>query len=228
MSPHDPPPQPPGPPPQPDPGHLLARTGVRWTIIGVLISAVLTVAGWVVQARLTHDDGPGGGASPETSAPTHTPSPGGTTTAPADGLTAAERELRDSLNSDQWQRKSCAHDRAPGSTAALLCAVTAEGITMKADIVLYPSRSKLQEAYQTYASRLPLGNCDVSRNVRGSWHEKGSTLPTGDMVCFTLANGQYVITCTYYERPALFQVKYTDAAAITRWWKTLDPVFTTG
>ncbi|MGW2816588.1 hypothetical protein [Streptomyces sp. NPDC001415] len=150
---------------------------MRWTIIGVLISAILTGAGWVVQARLTHDDGSGGGASPETSAPTHTPGPGGTTTAPA---------------------------------------------------ALYPSRSKLQEAYQTYASRLPLGNCDVSRNVRGSWHEKGSTLPTGDMVCFTLTDGQYVITCTYYERPALFQVRYTDAAAITRWWKTLDPAFATG
>jgi len=51
---------------------------------------------------------------------------------PTDGLTAAERKLRDSLNSDQWQRESCEHDKAPGATAALLCSVTSAGATTKA------------------------------------------------------------------------------------------------
>ncbi|WP_330305451.1 MULTISPECIES: hypothetical protein [unclassified Streptomyces] len=229
MSPYDPPPQPPGPP---DPGHLLARSSVRWSIIGVLLTAILTVAGWVVQARLNHNDESPAGASSSGSPTSQAPGPSGTTTptdslTPADGLTAAERKLRDSLNSDQWQRESCEHDKAPGATAALLCSVTSGGATTKADIVMYASKSKLQDVYRTYASKYPtLGNCDESRNVHGSWHEKGSTLPTGDMVCFTHTDGQYVITCTYYDRPALFQVKGTDPAALTNWWKTLDPVFT--
>ncbi|PKV82969.1 hypothetical protein BX283_0451 [Streptomyces sp. TLI_146] len=220
----------PQPPPHPDPdrGHLLARTGVRWTIIGVLISAVLTVVGWVVQAQLNHQPHTGGGPSPIVSTASNVSGPSETATPPADGLTTAEHELRDSLNSDQWQRQSCEHDKAPGAKAALLCSVTTEGGTLKADIVTYLSKDKLQEVYRTYARGLPLGNCDVSRNVHGSWHEKDSTMPTGDMACFTLANGQYLITCTYYDRPALFQVRYASAEAITRWWQTLDPVFRTG
>ncbi|WP_327429694.1 hypothetical protein [Streptomyces sp. NBC_01236] len=199
---------------------------MRWSIISVLLTAMLTVAGWVVQARLNHSDNTGGGPSPGGSPTSHAPRPSGTTP-PTVGLTAAERKLRDSLNSDQWQRESCEHDKAPGATAALLCSVTSGGATTKADIVMYASKSKLQDVYRTYASKYPtLGNCDESQNVHGSWHEKGSTLPTGDMVCFTHTDGQYVITCTYYDRPALFQVRGTDPLAITNWWKTLDPVFT--
>jgi hypothetical protein len=226
-SPHDPPPRLPDPDPGPDQGHQLARTAVRWTIIGVLISAMLTVVGWVVQARLNQKPDAAGGPSPVV-ATSGSAGSSRTVPTPADGLTAAERELRDSLNSDQWQRKSCEHDKAPGANAALLCSVTTERGTVKADIVTYPSMDKRRDVYRTYATRLPLGNCDVSRGVQGSWHEKGSTTPTGDMACYTLANGQYLIVCTYYDRPALFQVRYANAEAIIRWWKTLDPVFVTG
>ncbi|MEU1195504.1 hypothetical protein ABZ446_04705 [Streptomyces sp. NPDC005813] len=247
MSRHDPQPQPqpPGPPAPPDPGHLLARTGVRWTIIGVLVSTLLTVVGLVVQARQGHDDTARGGSSAGSSGTNGGPGPSEVTqpvtasatspvASPPDdgsGLTAAERALRDSLNTDQWRRESCERETAPGATAALKCTVTtsdatAGTVTTKADIALYPSRSKLQEVYRSYAANLPEGNCDQTMNVRGTWHENDSSAPAGDMACYTADTTRYVIFCTYYDRPALFQVTGADPAALTSWWHTLDPVFT--
>lgn len=251
MSQYDPPPspQPPGPPrpPDPDPGHLLARSGVRWTIIGIVVSSLLAVVGLVIQTRqgqsgdTTDHSLPGGTGTTRTpgpnvaTTPVDNPASGpsssdSATVDPGDGLTAAERALRDSLNGDQWQRDSCEHETAPGATAALKCTVTttdatAGTVTTKADIALYPSKSKLQEVYRSYAAGLPEGNCDQSMNVRGTWHETNAGTPTGDMACYASTATTYVIFCTYYDRPALFQVTGANPAALTNWWHTLDPVF---
>lgn len=263
MSRYDPSPGPPGPA-GPDPGHLLARAGVRWTIIGVVVSTLLAVVGLVVQTRQDHGTGDRGGtvaggavttpapgpvtgpastpaatpppssgvpATPVVDTSPGEPSPDGPSDDPGDGLTVAERGLRDSLNSGQWQRESCEHETAPGATAALTCtvttdSVTAGAVTSKADVALYPSRSKLQEVYRGYAGRLPEGNCDQTMNVRGIWHENDSTTPAGDMACYASTATSYVIFCTYYDRPALFQVTGVNPAALTAWWHTLDPVFT--
>ncbi|MEI5527219.1 hypothetical protein WB401_33950 [Streptomyces brasiliscabiei] len=148
-----------------------------------------------------------------------------------DGLTSAERELRDSLNDGQWTRESCVSQPAPGSDAALTCTVTTETVTMgpvttKASVAVYPSRSKQQEVYRAYGGTLQEGDCSLTWNVRGSWYESDSGDPTGDMSCYTPDGTQYVIVCTYYDRDAIFQVTGSNPAALITWWKGLEPVFT--
>ncbi|MFD3932857.1 hypothetical protein [Streptomyces sp. NPDC058614] len=237
-------PGPPGPPrpPDPDPGHLLARRGVRWTIIGVLVTAALGALPLVTQSRQPSNSnvsaggtGPSGSTTSQGAGPSTSTSPSETTppadNPDADGLTAADRDLRDSLNTDQWQPQSCEHVTVPGATAGLRCTVTTEDVdlgtvTTKAGIAMYPSKSKLQEVYWSYAARLPEGNCDDEQNVRGSWYENDSTTPDGDMACYASSATEYVIFCTYYDRPALFQVTGSDPVALTNWWHGLDPVFT--
>ncbi|MGI5455799.1 hypothetical protein ACQEWB_21990 [Streptomyces sp. CA-249302] len=246
MSQYDPP-GPPGPP-RPDPDHLLARRSVRWTIIGVVLSTALALIGLFVQASQSNGGDSGGGSSGGSSSgggsggsSTGASGPGGTTAtggtsstgrtpeeagAGDDGLTSAERSLRDSLNSAQWQRDSCEHWTAPDATAALRCTVTTLGGTTKAKIATYPSKSKVQEVYLRYTSRLAEGNCDTTQNARGTWHENDSSTPSGDMACYWSGAAQYVIFCTYYDRPALFEVDGNDPVALTDWWHTVDRVFT--
>jgi hypothetical protein len=45
-------------------------------------------------------------------------------------------------------------------------------VSTKAGIAVYPSRSKLREVYRSYAEKLEEGNCENSRNVRGTWRER--------------------------------------------------------
>lgn len=151
-------------------------------------------------------------------------------TGAGDGLTTAERDLRDSLNENQWTRESCVSEIAPGSDAAVTCTVTTESITTgpvttKASVAVYPSRSKQQEVYRAYGGTLQEGDCSQMWNVRGSWYESDSGDPTGDMSCYTPNGTQYVIVCTYYARDAIFQVMGSDPAALITWWKGLEPVF---
>ncbi|MEU6143075.1 hypothetical protein ABZ848_22240 [Streptomyces sp. NPDC047081] len=240
MSQYDPPGMP--GPPRPDPDHLLARRSVRWTIIGVVLSTALALIGIFVQT-VHSSGGTSGGGSGGTSGGAVGGNSGGTTvgsggtsttvtpsesvdSADDDGLTAAERSLRDSLNSDQWKRESCEHWTAPDATAALRCTVTTLGGTTKAKIATYPSKSKVQEVYLRYTARLAEGNCDTTQNARGTWHENDTSTPAGDMACYWAGAGQYIIFCTYYDRPALFEVDGNDPAALTDWWHTVDPVFT--
>jgi len=89
----------------------------------------------------------------------------------------------------------------------------------------YPTRSKVQEVYQRYTAQYTEGDCDTQQNVRGSWHEDNTSNPTGDMACYW-AGTRYVIFCTYYDRPALYEVTGTDPAALTQWWHSMHPVFT--
>ncbi|MDX2603001.1 hypothetical protein PV379_38245 [Streptomyces caniscabiei] len=147
-----------------------------------------------------------------------------------DGLTTAERDLRDSLNDSQWTRESCVSEIAPGSDAAVTCTVTTESVTMgqvttKASVAVYPSRSKQQEVYLAYGGTLQEGDCSQMWNVRGSWYESDSGDPTGDMSCYTPNGTQYVIVCTYYDRNAVFQVMGGDPRTLIAWWKGLEPVF---
>lgn len=147
-----------------------------------------------------------------------------------DGLTTAERDLRDSLNDSQWTRESCVSEIAPGSDAAVTCTVTTESVTMgqvttKASVAVYPSRSKQQEVYLAYGGTLQEGDCSQMWNVRGSWYESDSGDPTGDMSCYTPNGTQYVIVCTYYDRNAVFQVMGGDPRTLIAWWQGLEPVF---
>ncbi|MFF9040218.1 hypothetical protein ACF090_32660 [Streptomyces sp. NPDC014892] len=147
-----------------------------------------------------------------------------------DGLTSAERDLRDSLNDSQWTRESCVSEIAPGSDAAVTCTVTTDTVTMgqvttKASVAVYPSRSKQQEVYLAYGGTLQEGDCSQMWNVRGSWYESDSGDPTGDMSCYTPNGTQYVIVCTYYDRNAVFQVMGGDPRTLIAWWKGLEPVF---
>ncbi|SFN00928.1 hypothetical protein SAMN04487980_1009156 [Streptomyces sp. cf124] len=147
-----------------------------------------------------------------------------------DGLTTAERDLRDSLNDSQWTRESCVSEIAPGSDAAVTCTVTTESVTMgevttKASVAVYPSRSKQQEVYLAYGGTLQEGDCSQMWNVRGSWYESESGDPTGDMSCYTPNGTQYVIVCTYYDRNAVFQVMGGDPRTLITWWQGLEPVF---
>lgn len=191
-------------------------------------------AGGTGPSDSTTSQGPGPSPSPSPS-PSEVTTPAENPVDPVDpdgdGLTAADRELRDSLNTDQWQPQSCEHVTVPGATAGLRCTVTTDDVdlgtvTTKAGIAMYPSKSKLQEVYWSYAARLPEGNCDDEQNVRGSWYENDSTTPDGDMACYAGSATEYVIFCTYYDRPALFQVTGADPEALTNWWHGLDPVFT--
>ncbi|MCI3272215.1 hypothetical protein [Streptomyces cylindrosporus] len=242
MSQYDPPGMP--GPPQPDPDHLLARRSVRWTIIGVVLSTALALIGLFVQASQsgggtsaggTSGGSSGGNSGDSTAGSGDTGVTGGTATTVGpsesvdsadDGLTSAERSLRDSLNSSQWQRESCEHWTAPDATAALRCTVSTLGGTTKAKIATYPSKSEVQEVYLRYTARLAEGNCDTTQNARGTWHENDTSTPAGDMACYWAGAGQYTIFCTYYDRPALFEVDGNDPAALTDWWHTVDPVFT--
>ncbi|MFC8512958.1 hypothetical protein [Streptomyces sp. NPDC057257] len=231
MSQYDPPGMP--GPLRPDPDHLLARRSVRWTIIGVVLSTALALIGLFVQAAQsggrTSGSSSGGNSGDSTagsSATATTAGPSESVDSADDGLTSAERSLRDSLNSSQWQRESCEHWTAPDATAALRCTVSTLGGTTKAKIATYPSKSEVQEVYLRYTARLAEGNCDTTQNARGTWHENDTSTPAGDMACYWAGAGQYIIFCTYYDRPALFEVDGNDPAALTDWWHTVDPVFT--
>ncbi|MET7476328.1 hypothetical protein ABZT17_18410 [Streptomyces sp. NPDC005648] len=258
MSQYDPPGTPhlPGPP-HPDPDRLLARRSVRWTIISVVVSTVLALAGLFFQAAQagggsggTSGGGSGGSSGGTDSIGTSSgasgnggtggggSATGGTAgggtdnsgtdnsgTDSGDGLTSAERTLRDSLNSEQWQRNSCEHITTPEATAALRCTVSTVVGTAKATITTYPSKSKADEVYQTYTSQLPEQDCSPQGSARTVWREDDSSTATGDMACYW-ASAQYVIFCTYYDRPALFAVTGTNSTGLMTWWRSLQPVFT--
>lgn len=225
------------------------------TIIGIVVSVV------VADKDDPSDDGRGGGPTarpfqddtatpspddttpePENTTPSPSPTPTPETTTPTpdaddiedgedDGLTTAQRELRDSLNPAQWRRESCEPDTAPGAEASLRCTVTTQdptygALTTKASISVYGSKSEAQKVFRDYTAGLPDGNCDQQQNVRGVWSENGSDTPAGDAACYMNTTFQYVITCTYYDRPALFAVTGPDFPALNRWWHGLDPIFT--
>ncbi|MER5595821.1 hypothetical protein [Streptomyces sp. NPDC002265] len=276
------PPEPPGPPlPDPD-AHRLARWGVRWTVIGVVISTVLAVVGLYQTGRFggegtqgggttgssssagtatggrggasgdggTSDSGgtsdDGGGTGDGTTGDGGTSDAGSTTDSGgasgddgssgdggADGLTDAQRELRDSLNSDQWSRKSCVPDPSPGAKASLLCTVTTKdeyGIprTGKATVATYPSKYARDVVFQSFATRVPPGdNCQTQATGSGIWSENDTPDKAGgDFVCFLTDSGQQVILCSYYDRPSLVQITGPDLASLTAWWRTMEPVFT--
>ncbi|MEU1178170.1 hypothetical protein ABZ464_11040 [Streptomyces sp. NPDC005820] len=241
------PPQPPGPP-VPDPH---AGRGVRWTIIGVVISTVIALVSLYLQARQSQGDSPdpptAGSStpvepvrtpvseSPSSDPPPPSPTPDESGPTPQsgddDGLTPAEHELRDSLNTDQWSRDSCSHTLWQGATAALYCTVTTVdqfGVTGtgKASVVMYGTKTDRDGVFQTYAGNLPEGNCEAQINVRGSWSENNTGRAAGDVVCFQSTTGQYVFLCSYYDRPALVQITGPDQSSLTAWWHTMEPVFT--
>ncbi|WP_055514783.1 hypothetical protein [Streptomyces ossamyceticus] len=225
-------PRPPGSPgPDPGPDHRNARIA----IISLIVTSMLTVIGIVVSVVVADkddpsDDGRGGGptARPfqdDTDGTDHTED------GEDDGLTTAQRELRDSLNPAQWRRESCEPDTVPGAEASLRCTVTTQdptygALTTKASISVYGSKSEAQKVFRDYTAGLPDGNCDQQQNVRGVWSENGSDTPAGDAACYMNTTFQYVITCTYYDRPALFAVTGPDFPALNRWWHGLDPIFT--
>ncbi|MCL6737106.1 hypothetical protein [Streptomyces neyagawaensis] len=225
------------------------------TIIGIVVSVV------VADKDDPSDDGRGGGPTarpfrddtatpspddttpePETTTPSPSPTPTPEVTTPTadpddteggedDGLTTAQRELRDSLNPAQWRRESCEPATAPGAKASLRCTVTTQdptygALTTKANISVYGSKSEVQKVFRGYTAGLPDGNCDQQQNVRSVWSENGSDTPAGDAACYMNTTFQYVITCTYYDRPALFAVTGPDFSALNRWWHGLDPIFT--
>ncbi|MFF8972384.1 hypothetical protein [Streptomyces sp. NPDC014995] len=148
-----------------------------------------------------------------------------------DGLTSAEHDLRDSLNSEQWSRDSCTRTSWPGSDAALFCTVTTTdeyGVahTGKASVVTYPTKSARDAVFQHYASRVQMGDCETQTNVYGSWAENDSPeLAAGDVVCYLATSGQYVFLCSYYDRPTLVQITGPDQASLAAWWHTMEPVF---
>ncbi|WP_340378009.1 hypothetical protein U5640_25215 [Streptomyces sp. SS7] len=249
---------PPGPP-VPDPH---ARRGVRWTIVGIVISTVIALVSLYFQAQQSKGDiahpTPSRSASAEPGPTPDDGSPGGDPPSPTpdgsgpdgegpdgegpddpspspysgdDGLTLAEHELRDSLNTDQWSRDSCSHTLWQGATAALYCTVTTVdrfGVTGtgKASVVMYETKTDRDRVFQGYAGTLPEGNCEAQINVRGSWSENNTGRAAGDVVCFLSTTGQYVFLCSYYDRPALVQITGPDQSSLTAWWHTMEPVFT--
>ncbi|MFF4589134.1 hypothetical protein [Streptomyces sp. NPDC001388] len=245
------PPGPPGPT-LPDPH---TRRGVRWTIIGVVISTAIALISLYLQAQQSRGDQPDppvttssgpavpvrspAGESPRTAPsdppPAGTPGPADSSpeprSGPDDGLTTAEHDLRDSLNTDQWSRESCSHTVWQGATAALYCTVTTVDLygvtgTGKASVAMYATKTDRDSVFQTYAGGLPEGDCEAQVNVRGSWSENNTGQAAGDVVCFLSTTGQYVFLCSYYDRPALVQITGPDQASLTAWWHTLEPVFT--
>ncbi|EKX69316.1 hypothetical protein [Streptomyces ipomoeae] len=242
-------PGPPGPPqPAPPPGNGdHDGRGVRVAVISLIVSSLLTVIGFVVTAATSGkpetNGGTSGGQSPINdtggrTVPSDDPtspspeSPEVSDTGPdSDGLTAADRALRDSLNDSQWQRDSCAHHDVPDTKAALRCTVSAQdatGFEYAATVVImeYPSQKELRAAYLKYAANLPAGNCDIVQGVQGRWTDGRSSKPVGDTACFTNNTGMYDIIRTFYERPVAFEVVDSDPVALTNWVNTLEPVFT--
>ncbi|WP_333741499.1 hypothetical protein [Streptomyces sp. IBSBF 2806] len=149
----------------------------------------------------------------------------------ADGLTAAEHDLRDSLNADQWSHESCSHAQWEGARAALFCTVTtvdASGVPAvgKAGVVMYGTKYDRDVVFQSYAGRLQPGNCDEQTGVYSTWRENNTGDSAGDVVCFLSDTGQYVFLCSFYDRPALVQITGADRAALVAWWHTMEPVFT--
>ncbi|MGW1273850.1 hypothetical protein [Streptomyces sp. NPDC002491] len=148
----------------------------------------------------------------------------------SDGLTASERALRDTLNSDQWSRDSCSHTEWRGADAALFCTVTTVdqyGVSGagKASVIMYDTKSDRDAVFQSYAARLQPGNCESQTNVYGTWRENNTGDSAGDVVCFLSSTGQYVFLCSYYDRPALVQISGPDHTSLAAWWHTMEPVF---
>lgn len=151
-------------------------------------------------------------------------------TGAGDGLTTAERDLRDSLNENQWQRDSCRRSTVPYARAALVCTVSAQdaaGFEYAAEVAVteYPSKDVLRSAFRKYAANLPLGNCDVQQGVQGRWTDGTSSKPIGDTACFINNTGMYDIIRTFYERPVAFEIVGTDPVSLTNWVNALEPVF---
>ncbi|MER6413635.1 hypothetical protein [Streptomyces humidus] len=174
---------------------------------------------------------PDGAASPDDAESDAGGTGGSGGTGEADGLSAAEHELRDSLNADQWSRESCSHAQWQGAEAALFCTVTtvdAYGVpgVGKAGVVMYDTKYDRDVVFESYAGRLQPGNCDAQTGVYGTWRENNTGNSAGDVVCFLSDTGQYVFLCSYYDRPALVQISGADRAALVAWWHTMEPVFT--
>ncbi|MEH0444715.1 MULTISPECIES: hypothetical protein [unclassified Streptomyces] len=147
-----------------------------------------------------------------------------------DGLTADERALRDTLNTDQWSRDSCAHTEWRGADAALYCTVTTVdqyGVSGsgKASVIMYGTKSDRDAVFQSYAARLQPGDCEARTNAYGTWRENNTGDSAGDVVCFLSDTGQYVFLCSYYDRPALVQISGPDHTSLAAWWHTMEPVF---
>ncbi|MDQ0684581.1 hypothetical protein QFZ56_003544 [Streptomyces achromogenes] len=148
----------------------------------------------------------------------------------SDGLTADERALRDTLNTDQWSRDSCAHTEWRGADAALYCTVTTVdqyGVSGsgKASVIMYGTKSARDAVFQSYAARLQPGDCEARTNAYGTWRENNTGDSAGDVVCFLSSTGQYVFLCSYYDRPALVQISGPDHTSLAAWWHTMEPVF---
>ncbi|MDQ0960975.1 hypothetical protein QFZ66_004853 [Streptomyces sp. B4I13] len=148
----------------------------------------------------------------------------------SDGLTADERALRDTLNTDQWSRDSCAHTEWRGADAALYCTVTTVdqyGVSGsgKASVIMYGTKSDRDAVFQSYAARLQPGDCEARTNAYGTWRENNTGDSAGDVVCFLSSTGQYVFLCSYYDRPALVQISGPDHTGLAAWWHTMEPVF---
>ncbi|WP_416976369.1 hypothetical protein [Streptomyces sp. T028] len=254
------PPQPPGPPlPDPHAGRALRWTIIGVVISTVI--ALVSLYFQAQQSQGDSGDRPTvgssvpvdpvrshSGESPGSDPPSPTPDdpgtddpgaddPGADDSSPTprsgadDGLTPAEHELRDSLNTDQWSRESCSHTLWQGATAALYCTVTTVdqfGVTGtgKASVVMYETKTDRDAVFQSYAGNLPEGNCEAGINVRGSWSENNTGQAAGDVVCFLSTTGLYVFLCSYYDRPALVQITGPDQSGLTAWWHTMEPVFT--
>lgn len=217
--------------------------GVRVAIISLIVTSLLTVIGFVVTATTSNKPTGGGSTSvspspisdtgdetsPEDNGPA-SPSPEDTTIGP-DGLTTAERALRDSLNKNQWQRESCVRTTVPDAKAALECTVSvpdAFGVEWASDVTImeYPSKDALRSAFRKHVGNLPAGNCDTQWDVRGHWTDRTSSKPIGDMACFTDANtGMSYVTRTFYDRPVAFEVYDADTQTLINWVNALDPVF---
>jgi hypothetical protein len=267
MSQYDPsatPAPPPGaPPPGADPDRLLARRGVQWTIISLVVSTLLTLLGFYLQGRhsddggdfgkssttggtsLTGDTSGGGtdggsaggavsdpsdeGTGPSSPGPTPTPTPSDTDT-DTDILTPAERSLRDSLNTAQWQRDSCEHWTMSGATIALRCTVTTQDAnsgtgTGKVVIGKYASQDQLQSTYLSYAGNLPLGNCATQVDVRNYWYRSNTDVAAGVAACYWTSSTVYTMLWTLNGQPVLLEVQGTNPAAVAAWWRTIGPVF---
>ncbi|MFJ3309578.1 hypothetical protein ACIPSA_42435 [Streptomyces sp. NPDC086549] len=175
--------------------------------------------------------GPGPGGDTPTPTPTDSATTLDTGTSTDDGLTSAEHDLRDSLNSDQWSHESCSHSVWQGAKAALYCTVTTVdeyGVsgTGKASVVMYDTKADRDAVFQSYAAGMPAGNCDSQTNVSSSWRENNTSEAAGDAVCFLSSTGQYVFLCSYYDRPALVEISGPDQTSLAAWWHTMEPVFT--
>ena len=149
---------------------------------------------------------------------------------PDDGLSPAEHELRDSLNSDQWSHDSCTHTVWEGAEAALYCTVTTVdvyGVTTagKASVAMYGTKADRDAVFQSYAGSMQEGDCETQINVYGSWSENNTGGAAGDVLCFVSDTGRIVFLCSYYDRPALVQFTGPDQTSLTAWWHTMEPVF---